>query len=174
MSCRKNIEMEYFQGRLLVEIVWPLLLFIILFLVRLRGLKKYHHECQYKDEFELFHIRIHFRLFRGEGDALCWVPPICPELHLHLQQHMSQYSLDRTRTSSAVQPVIVSTRPSLTTWSNWLNLFLALRSLSEIWKIHWWKTSTLKRKSLPLKMLFKTFCFSENFPQHFNPILTHS
>jgi hypothetical protein len=28
-----------------VEIVWPLFLFIILFLVRLRGLKKFHHEC---------------------------------------------------------------------------------------------------------------------------------
>ena len=38
--------MEYFQGRLLVEIVWPLLLFLILFLVRLRGLKKNHHECR--------------------------------------------------------------------------------------------------------------------------------
>ena len=38
--------MEYFQGRLLVEIVWPLLLFLILFLVRLRGLKKNHHECK--------------------------------------------------------------------------------------------------------------------------------
>ena len=46
MSCHKKIEMEYFQGRLLVEIVWPLLLFLILFLVRLRGLKKNHHECK--------------------------------------------------------------------------------------------------------------------------------
>ena len=36
----------YFQGRLIVEIVWPLFLFMILFLVRLRGLKKNHHECE--------------------------------------------------------------------------------------------------------------------------------
>ena len=33
-------------GRLLIEIIWPLFLFVILFLVRLRGLKKFHHECK--------------------------------------------------------------------------------------------------------------------------------
>ena len=41
-------NMYHFQGRLIVEIVWPLILFLILFLVRLRGLKKYHHECKFK------------------------------------------------------------------------------------------------------------------------------
>ena len=47
-----------FQGRLIVEIVWPLILFIILFLVRLRGLKKYHHECKLlKVSFEILSVQ---------------------------------------------------------------------------------------------------------------------
>jgi len=37
-------------GRLIVEIVWPLFLFMILLLVRLRGLKKNHHECYFEEK----------------------------------------------------------------------------------------------------------------------------
>jgi len=37
-------------GRLIIEIVWPLFLFMILFLVRLRGLKKNHHECYFEEK----------------------------------------------------------------------------------------------------------------------------
>ena len=47
-------NMYHFQGRLIVEIVWPLILFLILFLVRLRGLKKYHHECKFKSFISFF------------------------------------------------------------------------------------------------------------------------
>ena len=38
------------QGRLLIEILWPLFLFIILVLVRLRGLRKYHHQCFFDEK----------------------------------------------------------------------------------------------------------------------------
>ena len=86
MSCHKKIEMEYFQGRLLVEIVWPLLLFLILFLVRLRGLKKNHHECRrLLFWFSSSHtLLISYRLFRGEGNALSRIHSIRTEFHLHL------------------------------------------------------------------------------------------
>lgn len=33
-----------------IEIIWPLFLFVILVLVRLRGLRKYHHECHFDEK----------------------------------------------------------------------------------------------------------------------------
>lgn len=39
-----------FQIRLILEIAWPLFLFVILVLVRLRGLRKYHHQCKWENE----------------------------------------------------------------------------------------------------------------------------
>ena len=83
-------------GRLLIEIIWPLFLFVILFLVRLRGLKKFHHECEchfWNVSGLIWKLEIsHLRQFWGEGDALCWDSTFCPNIYLHLQQHLSQVS----------------------------------------------------------------------------------
>ena len=83
-------------GRLLIEIIWPLFLFVILFLVRLRGLKKFHHECEchfWNVSGLIWKLEIsHLRQFWGEGDALCWDSTFCPNIYLHLQQHLPQVS----------------------------------------------------------------------------------
>ena len=36
-----------FQMRLIMEILWPLILFLILVAVRTRGLRKFNHQCEY-------------------------------------------------------------------------------------------------------------------------------
>ena len=100
-----------FQGRLIVEIVWPLILFIILFLVRLRGLKKYHHECKLLSVIWNFVSPINFVLFRslwGEGDAFSRVPSFCSKFHLYFQQHLPQRHMDPAWQASGVQQFIVS------------------------------------------------------------------
>ena len=35
---------------MLIELLWPLFLFIILCLVRLRGLRRYHHGCHFDEK----------------------------------------------------------------------------------------------------------------------------
>ena len=152
--------MEYVQGRLLVEIVWPLLLFIILFLVRLRGLKKNHNEC--RSLFSCFLLQ--FWSFIRNILQVISRRRQCPQ----------QDSFHSYRISSALLTIPVTTRSGLSPagYNNTTNLcelqkitinsdvyiFLASQNWLEIWKIHWRKTLIQKKKSKLWKMLFKIFC----------------
>ena len=91
------------QLRLMVEILWPLFLFLILMLVRLRGLRTYRHQgreihqrakMNRRENLEFKHFTLWWIppsvLLRREGHALCRPRAIRHELHLHLQQHMPQ------------------------------------------------------------------------------------
>ena len=149
--------MEYFQGRLLVEIVWPLLLFIILFLVRLRGLKKNHNECR--------------RMF--SGSVLVFIVNIFQVISRR-RQCPQQDSFHSYRISSAPSTIPVTVRCGLNPagYNNTTNLcefqkistrkyfyfILASPNWLEIWKIHWRKTLIQKKKSKLWKMLCKIFC----------------
>ena len=153
--------MEYFQGRLLVEIVWPLLLFLILFLVRLRGLKKNHHECR-----RIFFLVLFIHCI---GNIL--------QVISRRRQCPQQDSSHSYRISSALITIPVTSLCGLSQagFSNTTNLckfrgkkrqssrkyfifILASPNWLEIWKIHWRKTLIQKKKSKLWKMLFKIFC----------------
>ena len=52
-----------FQMRLIMEILWPLILFLILVAVRTRGLRKFNHQCEYFSHIS-FGVSTHQVLFK--------------------------------------------------------------------------------------------------------------
>ena len=81
--------------------------------------------------------------------------------------------MDWTRQDPAIQQIIVNFGKHNKSRKYFI-LILASPNWLEIWKIHWRKTLIQKKKSKPWKMLFKIFCYWENFQQNFNPIKPHS
>ena len=166
-----------FQGRLIVEIVWPLILFIILFLVRLRGLKKYHHECKLLSVIWNFVSPINFVLFRslwGEGDAFSRVPSFCSKFHLYFQQHLPQRHMDPAWQASGVQQFIVSIVFYLLYKVCKCHFSSAWIKLLEMLKMHLSTILTRKRKFHLWSKYSQTSSYSEICSQDFNLILKQS